>query len=162
MVPNQQDAEEVVQEVFLKLWEHRHFLDPQQNFDGYLFRIARNLVYNKARRKVCESAYGRYVAGRGDLADNPTESLLDYQELDQSLQKAYSSLPPVRQQVFVMSRIEGLSNGEIAERLQTSNSNIENHINKALREVRKKLEDYNIYKILFILLQTSPLLPLLL
>jgi RNA polymerase sigma-70 factor (ECF subfamily) len=154
--------EEVVQEVFLKLWERKHFLDPQQNFDGYLFRIARNIVYNKARHQVHELAYGIYLAGKESLTDNSSEENIHYQDLNQLLEKAYTSLPSVRQQVFVMSRIEGLSNGEIAEQLQTSNSNIENHINKALRDVRKKLEGYKIHFILAILLQICPLLPLLL
>ncbi|CAN5914005.1 hypothetical protein BH24BAC1_BH24BAC1_39450 [soil metagenome] len=57
----------------------------------------------------------------------------------------------MRQKVFIMSRIEGLSNGQIAEQLQTSNSNIENHINKALRDVRKKLEDYKITYLILLL-----------
>lgn len=144
LVYNKEEVEEVVQEVFLKLWEHRRFLDPQQNFDGYLFRIARNLVYNKARRQVHEVAYGKYLSGRENLMDDATQADLDYQELNQVLEKVYTSLPPVRQKVFTMSRIEGLSNGQIAEQLQTSNSNIENHINKALRDVRKKLEGYKI------------------
>lgn len=143
-VLTQEDAEEIVQEVFLKLWERKHFLDPEQNFDGYLFRIARNLVYNKARHQVYETAYSQYLAGKGNLTENFTDNNLDYQELNQLLEETYTTLPPMRRQVFVMSRIEGMSNSEIAEQLQTSTSNIENHINKALRDIRKKLITYKI------------------
>jgi RNA polymerase sigma-70 factor, ECF subfamily len=145
MVATQEDAEEVVQEVFLKIWERKHFLDPQQNFDGFLFKISRNIVYNKARHQVHEFAYVKYLSGKESLSDNSSEENLDYQELAHLVEEAYLTLPPVRQQVFVMSRIEGLSNGEIAEQLQTSNSNIENHINKALRDIRKKLESSKIF-----------------
>src|SRR5687768_38093 len=73
LVRNKEDVEEVVQEVFVKLWERKQFLDPQQNFDGYLFTIARNLVYNKAKHQVYELAYGKYLIDKQSLADNSTE-----------------------------------------------------------------------------------------
>lgn len=153
LVSNKEDAEEIVQEVFLKLWERKHFLDPEQNFDGYLFRIAKNLVYNKVRHQVHELAYGKYLTTKQQPSDNATDTQINYQELQHFLEEAYTTLPPTRQQVFVMSRIEGLSNSEIATRLQTSNSNIENHINKALQDIRKKLKPYKIiYLLLFYLL----------
>jgi RNA polymerase sigma-70 factor, ECF subfamily len=142
MVANQQDAEEVVQEVFLKLWERKHFLDPEQHFDHYLFRMARNLVYNKARHQVNEMAYNTYLAREGSFNECAIDNYMDYQELNQLLEKTCASLPPVRKRVFAMSRLDGLSNGEIAEQLQTSASNIENHINKALHDIRKQLERF--------------------
>lgn len=144
LVSIQEDAEEIVQEVFLKLWERKHFLNPELNFDGYLFRIARNLVYNKARHQVYETAYSKYLVGKGNLNNNFTDNYLDYQELNQLLEETYTALPPMRKQVFVMSRLEGMSNSEIADQLQTSTSNIENHINKALRDIRKKLTTYKV------------------
>lgn len=144
LVHNQEDTEEVVQEVFLKLWERKHFLDPGQNFDSYLFRIAKNLVYNKARHQVYALAYGKYLTGQQNTPADTTQHQIDYQELNHLLEEAYMTMPPTRKQVFIMSRLDGLSNGEIAERLQTSNSNIENHINKALHDIRKKLQRYRI------------------
>jgi RNA polymerase sigma-70 factor, ECF subfamily len=150
---NQADAEEVVQDVFLKLWERKHFLDPEQNFDVYLFRMARNLVYNRARHQVIETAYSKYMAAKGSPSESVTDDYLDHQDLNQALEETYATLPPIRRQVFVMSRLEGLSNGEIAERLQTSTSNIENHIYKALQGIRKQLERYKIiYLLLFYLM----------
>lgn len=144
LVHNKEDAEEVVQEVFLKLWERKHFLDPEQHFDSYLFRIAKNLVYNKARHQVYELAYGKYLTSQEEALQNTTQHQIEYQELNHLLEETYTTMPPTRKQVFMMSRLEGLSNGEIAEQLQTSNSNIENHINKALHAIRRKLEHYKI------------------
>lgn len=142
LVPVQEEAEEIVQEVFIKLWENKHFLDPGQNFDGYLFRMARNLVYNKARHQVHVLAYQKYLAGQPRPTASEIQQKLDYQELNQFLEEAFAALPPVRRQVFMLSRMEGRSNSEIAQMLQTSTSNIENHINKALRAIRLKLHRY--------------------
>jgi RNA polymerase sigma-70 factor (ECF subfamily) len=154
LVPDQEEAAEIVQEVFVKLWERKHFLDPAQHFDGYLFRMARNIVYNKARRQVHACAYNRYRASKENQTENETEHRMDYQDLNQALEETYAAFPPVRRQVFLMSRIEGLSNGEIAQELQTSNSNIENHINKALRDIRVKLKSFRI--IYFLVLSCFP------
>lgn len=153
---SQADAEEVVQDIFLKLWERRHFLDPEQNFDIYLFRMARNLVYNRARHQVIEVAYNKYMAANSSSSQNLTDDYLDHQDLNQALEETCATLPPVRRQVFVMSRLEGLSNGEIAQRLQTSTSNIENHIYKALQGIRKELARFKIIYLILFYLATSP------
>lgn len=151
LVPGHEEAQEVVQEVFIKLWECKHFLDPQKNFDAYLFKIARNLVYNKARRHVYALAYSKYLKKEEVVSKRQTEEDMDFQELNQLLEETYASLPTVRRQVFIMSRIDGMTNTEIAQELQTSNSNIENHIHKALRDIRLKLKTYKIiYTISFL------------
>ncbi|MBC3540761.1 RNA polymerase sigma-70 factor [Rufibacter sediminis] len=144
LVRNREDAEEIVQEVFMKVWERRAFLDPTQNLDGYLFTTAKNLVYNKARHRVYEFAFAQYLADYGAVSENSTQTALEHQELVQLYEEVCASMPPVRRQVFVMSRAQGLSTSEIAAALDTSNSNIENHINKALKMLREKFKRYDI------------------
>lgn len=138
-----EEAEEVVQEVFLKVWERRHQFDPEQNFDGYLFSIAKNIVYNKARRQVYEVAFAKYATTSAAQAVCLTEENMAYQDLEQLLEDTYATLPPVRRQVFVLSRVEGKSNSEIAQVLNTSISNVENHLYKALKMIREKLRISN-------------------
>ncbi|PRY16365.1 RNA polymerase sigma-70 factor (ECF subfamily) [Pontibacter ummariensis] len=144
LVRQREEAEEIVQEVFLKVWDHRHQLNPEQNFDGYLFRIAKNIVYNKARHKAYEFAFAQYMTAAGVNAGCFTEEKVAYEDLARLLEEASDALPPVRRQVFVMSRVEGKSNSEIAQLLNTSNSNIENHLNKALKAIKEKLKTYEI------------------
>jgi RNA polymerase sigma-70 factor (ECF subfamily) len=144
LVRNREDTEEIVQEVFLKLWEKRASLDPAQNLHGYLYTTAKNLVYNKARHRVYEFAFGQYLADYGTVAENSTQLTMEHQEVAQLFEEACASMPPVRRQVFVMSRTDGLSNSEIATALNTSTSNIENHINKALKMLREKFKSYDI------------------
>lgn len=138
-----EDAEEIVQEVFLKVWEQRRQLDPEQYFDGYLFSIARNLAYNKARRRVYEFAFAKYAATSATGAACFTEEAVAYQDLEKLLEETYTALPPVRRQVFVLSRMEGKSNSEIARVLNTSISNVENHLHKALKFIKGKLRISN-------------------
>ncbi|MHC2992746.1 hypothetical protein OB13_14570 [Pontibacter sp. HJ8] len=142
LVRQREDAEEVVQEVFLKVWERRHQLDPEQNFDGYLFSIAKNLVYNKARSKATEFAFTQYIMVNGKHAGCFTEEAVAYKDLSKLLDDTCAALPPVRRQVFIMSRVEGKSNREIAQQLNTTSSNIENHLYKALKVIRKIFTRY--------------------
>jgi RNA polymerase sigma-70 factor, ECF subfamily len=144
LTQDKNDAEEVVQEVFLKVWEKRHTLDPQQSFSGFLFTVAKNIVYNKAKQRAYHFAFQKYLASSEQGVCLDTEHTLGFNELGTLLDNIYEALPPVRRKVFLMSRVQGLSNHEIAEELHTSTSNIENHLNKALRFIREKLRAHEI------------------
>ena len=139
-----EEAKEVVQEVFLKVWERRELIRPYQNLDSYLFTIAKNLVYNKARRRVHWAAYQEYVSISGASAGSLTDNTVQYNELVAFLEGAYQKLPPVRQKVFVLSRVDGFTHHEIAEKLNTSISNVKNHIHKALRFLKEQMQLHEI------------------
>lgn len=145
-----EDAKEVVQEVFLKVWERRQWIDPQYNFDSFLFSIAKNLVYNKARHRAYGFAYKEYVTLHGSQTENVTENTVRFNELANLIQATCRQLPPVRREVFTLSRIEGLSHSEIAEKLNTSTSNIKNHIHKALRFLKEQIQMHETVPVIFL------------
>lgn len=151
LTQDRNETEEIVQEAFLKVWEKRASLDSNQNFDAYLFTIAKNIVYNKAKQRAYHFAFQNYLASYESGLCYNTEQKLEFEELKALLDQIYTSLPPVRRKVFMMSRLQGLSNSEIAAELNTSTSNIENHLNKALRYIREKLE---IHEIVYVTLLT--------
>lgn len=136
---NAEDSKEAVQEVFIKIWERREWIDPDCNFDSFLFTIAKNLIYNNAKHRAYVFAYKEYFSIYGIQTENFTENTVDFNELNSLMQEACRQLPPVRREIFRLSRIDGLSNSEIAEKLNTSTSNVKNHIYKAILFLKDKI-----------------------
>ena len=148
LIQDKDEANDIVQEVFLKLWDKKHLINPELDFDQYLFKITKNLVFNKAKQRAYQFAANHYLSSK-PCSENFTANEIYYNEVALVLDQAYNELPPMRKQVFTLSRLEGLNNQEIAQKLQTSKSNIENHLNKAIREIKKKLK---IFKIIYLLI----------
>ena len=137
------DAEDVVQEVFSKIWKHRIRLNPDLPFTPYIIKIAKNIIINLARKRIYETAYLSYRYHVQSKFNYVTENQVLFKELQLILQEKIVSLPEKRQIVYRMSRNEGLSNLEIAEKLGISERTVENHINHALKEIRLHLSQRN-------------------
>lgn len=129
---------EVVQDVFVKLWESREFLDVTKNFDGFLFMITRNIIFNYSRRYFNELNFKMTVL-KGIENSYDIEEELDAADLKNYIDKLISQLPARRQQIFRMSREEYLSNREIAERCAVSEKAIERQITLALKFIKENL-----------------------
>lgn len=143
-----EEAEEIVQDAFLKIWEKRFSVDKNKSFKAFLFTIARNKIYNKARRRTYEHAYENYLKYQHTLKQkNSTEETFQYRETWHAVKGAIEELPAKRKEVFTLSRVNGMSNKEIANLTDTSVSNIENHINKALRFLKMHLSNRGIISI---------------
>jgi RNA polymerase sigma-70 factor, ECF subfamily len=147
---NREDAEEIVQEVFTKVWEIRDNLDPEKNFNSLLFTIGKHKIYNKARQRIYRQAYENYVKLYGNRTEDLTDHEISFHEAQFFINKAISLLPEKRREIFILSKIEGLSNKEIAKRLNTSLSNIENNINKALKSIKHHMSENEIMAWLFL------------
>lgn len=133
------DAREIVQETFIRVWEHRRNIRPGTSFSSYLFTIARNLIYNSLRHAAHWDKYLRETSLRqpsGVIGPDTT----DERELQRLIGEAVLLLPDKCGQIFRKSRYEGCSNQEIADELAISKSTVENQLNKALRTIRKFLE----------------------
>lgn len=138
------DAEEIVQEVFVRIWEGRALIDTEQNFEGYLFIIIRNLIFNHSRKKLNEEFYKMTVLEAVEESYNIEEEL-DAANLKIYIDSLVSLLSPRQQEVFRLSRDQHLSHKEIALRLNISEKTVECHISDALKFLKKNLRLYMLF-----------------
>lgn len=137
MVKSEEDAEELLQELFVKLWMVRHKLDPERSFKAYLFKIAENLAYDFFRKASLNKKLENHLVITASNNSNNVERYINYKESDLIFSKAVATLPPKRRQVFILCKIEGKSYEEVSNALGISTSTINEHIVKASRAVRK-------------------------
>ena len=138
------DAEEIVQDVFVKLWESRHLLKEDESFKGFLFIITRNIVFSRNRKKVNENLFKTSVlsafGNESNYNSNSVEEEYCASQLAVFIDKLISSLPEQQKRCFLLSREENLSYKEIAERLGISPKTVEIHMGKALRSLKNSIE----------------------
>jgi RNA polymerase sigma-70 factor (family 1) len=130
---------DVLQEVFVKIWVHRHKLPEVDNFNAYLNTITRNHLYNILRRQAYEQAMLDELAAPAGNAAITQQDALDIKALKQLLLKSIQSLPPQQQRVFELSKLEGLKQEEIAALLQISRETVKKHLAEAMRNLRAAL-----------------------
>ena len=138
-----EEAREVVQEVFIKIWEGREDIDPEESLRAYIFKITRNICINKLRRKQVESKYIEiYKLVYTETREfSPYDSLLA-DELNENITNALKKIPSKCRRIFDLSRVEGLKYREIADRLQISQKTVEAQMSKALHILRYELREY--------------------
>ena len=134
----QEDAEEVVQEVFLKVWEKREGLDDTLSFNAYLLAIMRSLIFKRSRKQALATAYQKYNIQFFIKGENSTEETILFEEIKTFSAKAIDALPKGQQEVFSLKYTEHLTSDEIAERLQLSKRTVENQLYKATKKLKKQ------------------------
>ncbi len=138
---NENEAEEIVQEVFTRIWLHRDQIKADLPVVPYLIKIARNLLINKAKKKLHERAYKEYNVYKNILnKNNHTEEEVFFKELERIVVEEVEHFPPKRKKIFKMSREEGMSTKEIARQLNISVSTVENQMNTALKILKQRLK----------------------
>jgi RNA polymerase sigma-70 factor (ECF subfamily) len=137
LLKSPEEAEELLQDIFLKVWDKRAALDIHSGFGNYLFAVSRNLVYDFFRKTQRDRhLHARIVSVAAEQYSHIEEKLLRY-ENENLLQQAVEHLPPVRQKVFRLCKIEGFSYEEVSRLLGISPSTISDHIVKATRSVKE-------------------------
>lgn len=131
-----EDAEEVVQDLFLKIWEKRESIDLQRSFKGDLFTVARNLILKKLQKRVMSITIDKYI---DELNFSHIEEQLFYQDTRQFIDSVMHKLPPQKQKIFLMNRMDGKSVDEIAEELGLSRRTVESHIYQTRSLLKQKM-----------------------
>ena len=149
---DQAQSEEIVQETFIKLWLTKGQLKPQGNLWLYLFVIAKRLSINTLRQHNQSAHTFEQLADRMAEIQNVTEDQVIAHELEQFTEKILQKLPKQQQQVFKMSRREGLTHKEIAERLHISPNTVKNHMVEALKTLKSYLRYADFICLIFLYL----------
>ena len=150
-IKHEADTEEIVQEVFIKIWKSRNKIDVYSSFESFLFTIAHNATVNLLKKRATEQKYIEHVKSLQII--NESYDLTDeihYKELTQKFQGLVNELSPRQKEIFQLSREEGLSNKEIADKLGISIQTVKNHLVTTLSFLKSKLDNNLLISGLFI------------
>jgi RNA polymerase sigma-70 factor (ECF subfamily) len=139
LIKDHDASEEIVQDLFFRLWKDREKLNIESSLNGYLFRSVHNKCLHYIDHiKVVERHAYEMSNRQPEYPESPSE-LLNYKELQEKIAGILERLPERCGQIFCMSRFEGLKYTEIAEKLSVSVKTVEANMGKALKEFRKEL-----------------------
>ncbi|MCM1177741.1 MAG: RNA polymerase sigma-70 factor [Bacteroidales bacterium] len=137
LLKNEAEADDITHDIFLKVWTKRKSIKEIANFQSYLFMMAKNAVINRFHHISVERKCKEYFSIASDVFSEDLQEKLDNDELILLLEIAIENFPTRRKEIFMLSRFEGLSYKEIAERLEISQKTVEGQISSALAALRK-------------------------
>jgi len=139
LVRNEEVADDLLQDVFTKIWEHREHIEPHLSFRAYLFICSRHFVFNFQRRLKLEMETAMQMAAEYDDVDDAVTDLLHAKEAKALMEAAVNQLPSQRQRVFRLCKLDGLSYQEVAHILGISVATVRDHMVKANKSIREWL-----------------------
>ena len=147
------DAEEIVQDTFVKLWLNREHVLPNESFQSYLFTISKNTLLNKVRSVVNAPIFVDYITFINDqsISENNIVEELNLDDFRIKLFEAKKSLSDTQLNVFELIKELGYNNTEVAIRLNLNEQTIKNQLSLALKILRKKLQEHSaLFSLFFI------------
>ena len=141
LIKDHDTSEEIVQDLFFKLWQDKEKIEIKSSFNGYLFRSVHNrCLHYIEHNKVVERHVEEVSHRKSESPENPSD-ILHYKELQARIARILDRLPERCGKIFYMSRFEGLKYIEIAEKLSVSVKTVESNMGRALKEFRKELKE---------------------
>ena len=137
LVKSEAQAKEILQDVFLKVWERRQSIDPEKSFHSFLFKIAENKAYDFFRKVARDKNLEKQLIASSTTEFNFIEELKSDDNNLNLLRTALELLPPQRQQIFRLCKLDGKSYKEVSELLGISVSTISDHIVKGTKSIRE-------------------------
>lgn len=149
---NESDAEELVQEVFVKVWENRQTLKSELSFKSYLFTIALNQIRKHFNHKATSLRYLESIQNEPEMVENQAIQENDYESALLQINLIIEQMPPRRREIFMKSKLDGKSSKEIGVELNISAGTVDNQVSEALRFIRTRLKSENLAILLFVVL----------
>jgi RNA polymerase sigma-70 factor (ECF subfamily) len=135
-------TEDLLQEVFLKIWTIRHRIDPGQSFQAYLYRISRNQTYKTLKKIAADNELRLQVMLQFQHSVKDADNKAQWAQYQSILRSAIEQLPPQRQKIFKLCREEGKTYKEVSFELNISPNTVKEHMVLATRSIRDYLYRY--------------------
>jgi len=141
--------EDILQEVFIRVWDHRRKIRNTATFNAFIFTISRNLLLNELRNRLKDQKVRETLLKKSIAEEFMVSGEVDFRELESKVEEIITQLPDNHREYFVMSRKEGLSNRAIAEKMGVSDKNVEYHLSRAVKILKEKLKDLGMVSFLY-------------
>ncbi len=151
LLHSKEDAEEIVQETFIKIWEKREDFIDGYSFHSFLFTIAKNAFLNLNRKKINRVVFEDRLNFLEEISSGRTDDYILFKETKEIINTIIEGLPPKRKEIFLLRKIEGLSRKEIAEELNISISTVDNQLMKANIYLKDELKKYSLLLLILFL-----------
>lgn len=129
-------SEEVVQDVFIKIWNNRSKINPEYSFSSFIFRVAHNHTINVLKRLRYDKIAKENISNSADTSVDDTDSKLILNEYLGIMKQAIDELPPKRKSIFNLSRIDGISHDKIADKMGISKNTVKSQLVKATKAIK--------------------------
>ena len=135
---NKADAEDLIQKIFVIIWEKKENLNPEKSFNNYLFIIARNEIYDLLKKKALTEYYNDQILSDTEQGEEDIET----KKLVEVMYSLIEKMPERRRQIFLMNRDMGLTYKQIAKKLGVTENTVDTQIRNSLNYLRKELPKY--------------------
>ncbi len=145
----EEGIDDILQEVFIKIWQNRENIKTASTFNSYIFTITRNLLLNELRSRLNDHKLKDEILKRAVAEEYSTFEETEYNDIKEKVDGAINELPERQKEIFVLSRTDGLSHKEIAEKLNISTKTVEYHITQSTKLLKKKLSAFGLMSLLW-------------
>ncbi|QGY47797.1 RNA polymerase sigma-70 factor [Maribellus comscasis] len=151
LLHSKEDAEEIVQDTFIKIWQKREDFIDGYSFHSFLFTIAKNAFLNLNRKKINRVVFEDRLNFLEEISSERTDDYIIFKETKEIINTIIEGLPPKRKEIFLLRKIEGLSRKEIAEKLDISIITVDNQLMKANIYLKDELKKYSLLLLILFL-----------
>lgn len=145
---SQEESEEIVQDVFMRLWTNRTKIRQEDTLRSLLFIMTKHYLINAFRTKINQPEYEEYIQYINERSVDDASCQLEYQEFVAKFRAILKTLPETQQKVITLSKIEQFSNKEIADKLSLSEQTVKNQLSLGLKTLKEKLGSLGVYLML--------------
>lgn len=138
---DREEAEDLVQQIFINIWEHRKSLENALSIKSYIYKSTVNRIYNILKKRAIRTRYAEYELQKPDQHANQTIDQIFFHDLEKTIDEIVITLPSRQQKIFHLSRFEKFSHEEIAKKLDISIRTVENQIYRAIKIIRAGLRE---------------------